>query len=144
MILMDPSDLLSEIPPDAFNGQKLSETDLRHFISASLNEGKKPMIVFGANWCPDALFLSAVMELPSIKGFLDNHCSLCKIDVGRYDLNMELMPVVGIPSQQGIPRLFVMDSEGVALNLSTNDRWRSARDMTPQTIFNDLQGLLVP
>ena len=101
MILIDPSDLLPEIPPDAFDGQKLSETDLRHHLSKP-NEGKKPMIVFGANWCPDALFLSAVMELPSIKGFLITIA--VKIDVGRYDLNMELMPVVGIPSQQGIPR----------------------------------------
>jgi hypothetical protein len=142
MALLNQTDCLPETPPDSFNGQELSETDLHNFITDSLNKGKQPLIIFGANWCPDALFLSAVMELPSIKSFLDNHCSLCKVDVGRYDLNMELMPFIGIPSQEGIPRLFVIDNEGTTINLSSNDHWRSARNMTPQTIFDDLQALL--
>ena len=61
------------------------------------------------------------------------------IDLGEYDINMSLMEVLGIPSQEGIPRVVIFDNKGKALNLDSTDRWRTARDSKQQDIFNYFQ-----
>ena len=52
---------------------------------------------------------------------------------------------LGIPKQEGVPRVVIFDKEGKALNLDTHDRWRTARDSKQQEIFNYFQKyVLIP
>ena len=97
--------------------------------------------MFGANWCPDAQCLDAILRLPTFESYLNEHFSIMRIDVGEYDRNMSLMEPLGLPSQEGIPRVIVLDLKGEPINLETNDRWRSARQSDPQDIFEYFQNL---
>ena len=65
--------------------------------------------------------------------------SVKHIDLGEYDINMELMEIFGIPSQEGIPRVVILGVSGKPLNLDSNDRWRTARDSKQQDIFDYFQ-----
>jgi hypothetical protein len=51
------------------------------------------------------------------------------------------MEPLGLSSQEGIPRVIVLDLEGEPTNVETNDRWRSARQSDPQDIFEYFQNL---
>jgi thioredoxin 1 len=97
------------------------------------------LVIFGANWCPDAQCLEAVMGMLTVTKFLAQHYEIMRVDVGDYDQNMELYTVFDMPSEEGVPRVVILDLKGRVLNFDSNDRWRTARETDPQEIFNYFQ-----
>lgn len=141
MIKLNNNDQMPVIMPSLYDGTDVSKDTLDSFITNTLNEEKQPLFLFGANWCPDAQCLDAILRLPTFESYLNEHFSIMRIDVGEYDRNMSLMEPLGLPSQEGIPRVIVLDLKGEPINLETNDRWRSARQSDPQDIFEYFQNL---
>jgi hypothetical protein len=141
MIKLNNNDQMPVIMPSLYDGTDVSKDRLDNFITNTLNEEKQPLFLFGANWCPDAQCLDAILRLPTFESYLNEHFSIMRIDVGEYDRNMSLMEPLGLPSQEGIPRVIVLDLKGEPINLETNDRWRSARQSDPQDIFEYFQNL---
>ena len=141
MIKLNNNDQMPVIMPSLYDGTDVSKDTLDNFITNTLNEEKQPLFLFGANWCPDAQCLDAILRLPTFESYLNEHFSIMRIDVGEYDRNMSLMEPLGLPSQEGIPRVIVLDLKGEPINLETNDRWRSARQSDPQDIFEYFQNL---
>lgn len=141
MIKLNNNDQMPVIMPSLYDGTDVSKDTLDNFITNTLNEEKQSLFLFGANWCPDAQCLDAILRLPTFESYLNEHFSIMRIDVGEYDRNMSLMEPLGLPSQEGIPRVIVLDLKGEPINLETNDRWRSARQSDPQDIFEYFQNL---
>jgi len=139
MIQLTEFDQLSSNLPKPFSEQVIAEKQLNDFISKALELKKQPLVIFGANWCPDAQCLEAVMGMLTVTKFLAHHYEIIRVDVGDYDQNMELYKVFGMPSEEGVPRVIILDLKGKVLNLDSNDRWRAARETAPQEIFNYFQ-----
>ena len=142
-IMLDQNDKLEMPLPLPYNGIVYSSGDLNKFIEASINSKKQPIIIFGANWCPDCRIFSGTINIPKVKSYIDNYFEILYIDVQRYEINMSLMEVYGIPSQEGIPRVLVFDLEKELINTSTTAEWRTARDRSSQEIFDFFQKVTV-
>ena len=95
--------------PLPYNGEVLTYEEVEFFINKSIGEDKQPILVFGANWCPDCRIFSGTMDIPKIKSYINDHFAILYIDVKRYEINMQLMEEFGIPSAEGIPRVLVFD-----------------------------------
>jgi len=134
--LIPESESIIKPLPKPYERKIITEQELINFINTSTNQ---PVVIFGANWCPDCQILSAVLSLPSVKQYIDAHFSIMLVDLGRYDINMNLLEVVGIEQKDGVPRVIIFDRNRKAINLSTNDIWRTARDSSSQDIFNYFQ-----
>ena len=80
------------------------------------------------------------MGMLTVTKFLAQHYEIMRVDVCDYDQNMELYKVFGMPSEEGVPRMVILDLKGRVLNFDSNDRWRTARETDPQEIFNYFQG----
>ena len=117
----------------------IADDDLKKFINLSVEQNKQSIIIFGANWCPDARLLEAVMQLKLIKKYLDRHSNILHIDVGDYEINTELFNVFDKNIRDGIPRIFIMDRKGRNINLQDNDTMRKARELSTQDIFDYFQ-----
>ena len=139
MIQLTEVDQLPFELPKPFSGQVITARQLKDFISKALELKKQPLVIFGANWCPDAQCLEAVMGMLTVTKFLAQHYEIMRVDVGDYDQNMELYTVFDMPSEEGIPRVVILDLKGRVLNFDSNDRWRTARETDPQEIFNYFQ-----
>jgi len=142
MIRLNELDQMPTTMPYPYNRTEVSNDQLEKFISAALNQKKLPMVILGANWCPDAQYLEAVIALPSVAQFIAEHYVVMHVDLGEYDINMDLIECLGMPSQEGIPRVFILDLQGEPINLETNDKWRSARQSYPQDIFDYFQSFM--
>ena len=59
-------EILGKPFPLPYEREDLNEKDLSDFIDNTINNNKQPIIIFGANWCPDCRILSAVLELSLI------------------------------------------------------------------------------
>ena len=137
--LLNATDILKEPHPQPYECINLDVKFLKNFITNVTEERKQPIIIFGANWCPDALLLEAVLLLPSVQNFLNSKCSILNIDVGNYEINTELFKFFDPEIETGIPRVFILDISGKTLNLNLNDRMRTARQQSPHEIFNYFQ-----
>lgn len=139
MIQLTEVDQLPPELPKPFSGQVITTRQLKDFISKALELKKQPLVIFGANWCPDAQYLEVVMGMLTVTKFLAQHYEIMRVDVGDYDQNMELYSVFDMPSEEGVPRVVILDFKGRVLNFDSNDRWRTARETDPQEIFNYFQ-----
>ena len=138
-ILLDSDESLIFPHPEPYSGMLIADDDLNKFINLSVEQNKQSIIIFGANWCPDARLLEAVMQLKLIKKYLDKHSNILHIDVGDYEINTELFKVFDKNIRDGIPRIFIMDRKGRNINLQDNDTMRKARELSTQDIFDYFQ-----
>ena len=129
--------------PEPYLGLKASILEIQEFIQRTIKSNKQPIVIFGANWCPDARLLEGVIQLPTVKNFLEKNANILNIDVGNYEMNTELFSFFDKNIEEGIPRVFIMDRKGKTLNLHVNDTMRKARDLTTQDIFNYLQEFVI-
>ena len=141
-IMLNENDKLANPLPLPYDGKVYDVDDLNKFIDNSINSSKQPIIIFGANWCPDCRIFSGTMDIPKIHSYINKHFEILYIDVKRYEINMELMEEYGIPSAEGIPRVLVFDKNKNLINNSNTTEWRTARDRTSQEIFDFFQNML--
>ena len=138
-ILLDSDESLIFPHPEPYSSMLIADDDLKKFINLSVEQNKQTIIIFGANWCPDARLLEAVMQLKLIKKYLDRHSNILHIDVGDYEINTGLFNVFDKNIRDGIPRIFIMDRKGRNINLQDNDTMRKARELSTQDIFDYFQ-----
>ena len=142
-IILDINECPSLPHPEPYSGVQTSILEVQEFIQQTVKLNKQPIVVFGANWCPDARLLEGVIQLPVVKSFLERNANILNIDVGNYEMNTELFGFFDKNIQEGIPRIFIMDRKGETLNLHLNDTMRKARELSTQDIFNYLQEFVV-
>ena len=140
--LLTATDILQKPHPQPFKCQNLDIQFLQKFIVNVTQERKQPIVIFGANWCPDARLLEAVLQLPSVQNFLNPKCNILNVDVGDYEMNTELFKYFDPEIETGIPRVFILDVNGQALNMDSNDKMRTARQQSPQEIFDYFQSFV--
>ena len=142
-IILDINECPSLPHPEPYSGVRTTMLEIQEFIQKIVKLNKQPIVVFGANWCPDARLFEGVIQLPVVKSFLERNANILNIDVGNYEMNTELFSFFDKNIQEGIPRIFIMDRKGETLNLHVNDTMRKARELSIQNIFNYLQEFVV-
>ena len=138
-IIVPNEEILEKPFPLPYERVNLSEEDLRNFIDNTINNKKQPVVIFGANWCPDCRILSAVLDLKTVNEYINDNFEILYIDLGRYDINMSLMEFFDIMPQQGIPRDVILNEDKEVLNIKDTGEWTTARSRTKQEIFNYFQ-----
>ena len=138
-IVLDANDKLDLPLPLPYDGNEISIKEVNKFLSQSIAENKQPIIIFGANWCPDCRIFSGTIDIPKINEFIETYFNILYIDVKRYEINMNLIEYFDIPAEEGIPRVLVFDFNKKVINKSSTAEWRTARDRSSQDIFNFFQ-----
>ena len=138
-MMLDANDKLDLPLPLPYDGNEISIEEVNKFLSQSIAENKKPIIIFGANWCPDCRIFSGTIDIPKINEFIETYFNILYIDVKRYEINMNLIEYFDIPAEEGIPRVLVFDFNKNVINKSSTTEWRTARDRSSQDIFNFFQ-----
>ena len=140
-IMLNKDDNLIMPLPMPYDGIIYTTNDLNDFINETIKSDKQPILIFGANWCPDCRIFSGTINIPKVNTYIKRHFKILYIDVKRYEINMRLMEEYGIPSAEGIPRVLVFDKDKNLLNNSNTTEWRTARDRSSQEIFNFFQDM---
>ncbi len=94
------------------------------------------IIDLGGNWCGDCRILSATMDRPELKRFLDRHYTTVLVDVGRFDRNLQIPAHYGITERlEGVPALLIVDPKtDKLLDAGRVTALEDARNMTPQAL----------
>jgi thiol-disulfide isomerase/thioredoxin len=88
---------------------------IRAAFARARQNGKRVLIDFGGNWCPDCRILAGVMALPEVAPFLAAHFELVTVDVGRFKRNLDVAKAYGAPKIAGVPFLVIARPDGKVL-----------------------------
>ena len=69
------------------------------------------------------------MHMPDLARLIAHNFVVVKVDVGRYDKNLDLAAKYGVPISNGIPALAVLDSHGKLLYAQSHGQFANARAM---------------
>jgi thioredoxin 1 len=116
-------------PNDAID-QALKEAKADH---------KRVLLDFGADWCPDCQVLAQLFDDPHVKPFLDAHYHVVRIDVGRWDNNLDVANRYGNPIAKGIPAVVILDAESHTITSTAGGELANARTATANDILTFIQ-----
>jgi len=114
--------------------------DAKAQIRASLADAKRAnvpvLVVFGANWCPDCRVLDMSFKDGASAPLIRQHFKVVKVDVGRFDRNVDIAQAYGVPLKQGIPAVAVLSPTGKVVYTTRSGELADARSMGDQGIHD--------
>lgn len=100
-----------EIPPGPrpYDASADPQADLSAALAQARRSGKRVLVVFGANWCPDCRVLDREFHAGGKTAELvASRYEVVKVDVGDFDRNLDFAKLYGEPIKKGIPSVVVV------------------------------------
>jgi thiol-disulfide isomerase/thioredoxin len=124
-----------------YNEQADARAELNVALAEAAKAKKNVLVVFGANWCPDCRSLSQKMGTGDLAANVDKRFVVLKVDVGRFDKNVDLANQMGVPLKKGIPAVAVLKNDGTVASATGAGELADARGMGPEAVMAVLDGL---
>ena len=103
---------------------------------AEASQSKLPvLIVFGANWCPDCRALDASLKTGKNAELMARSFKVVKVDVGRFDRNLDVSAAYGDPIKKGIPAAVVLSPTNELLYSTRAGELSNARTMSETGVY---------
>ncbi len=114
--------------------------DAKAQIKAALSEAaqaKVPvLVVFGANWCGDCKVLDMSFKEGAAAPLMAKRFRVVKVDVGRFDRNLDIAQAYGVPLKSGIPSVAVLSAQGKVVYATKAGELADARKMGDKAIVD--------
>lgn len=119
--------------------------DVDAALARAAVNGKRVLLVMGANWCHDSRALAGWLETPRLAALAAQSYEVVFVDVGTPQTgagrNLDIPRRFGLAEMQGTPALLVLTPEGRAVNLDTAATWRNAASRSEAAIHAELAAL---
>ncbi|GFE93318.1 thioredoxin family protein [Acetobacter persici] len=99
--------------------------------------GRKVLIDFGANWCPDCRVLAGVLTHPAVSPWVEQTFEVVSVNVDHFNQNMDLAKKFGI-TIKAIPVALIVTPDGKVLNGDETLALGDARRMSGQAVVDKL------
>lgn len=113
--------------------------DIAAALRESQGDRKLVLIDFGANWCLDCIVLDRLFNDSTVAGYLRANFRVVRVDVGRFDRNLEISRRYDDPIHGGVPAIVVLAPAGAVVATTKDGAVESARSMSAQQILHLLQ-----
>ena len=94
------------------------------------------LVVFGANWCGDCKILDLAFKEGSSAPLIAKNFKVVKVDVGRFDRNVDIAEGYGVPLKKGIPAVAVLSAQGEVIYATRAGELADARGMGESGIYD--------
>jgi thiol:disulfide interchange protein len=128
--------------PKPYDEQADARADLNKALQQAKLQGKKVLVVFGANWCADCLALAKLMAQGSLAEHVAQRYVVSKVDVGNFNKNLELSQQMGDATKKGIPALAVLGSDGSFMRATQAGELANARALGEAQVLAVLDALV--
>jgi thiol-disulfide isomerase/thioredoxin len=99
--------------------------------------GRRVLLDFGGNWCPDCRMLAGVLDDPVVKSWTDAHFITVMIDVGRFTKNTDIAARWGV-QLHAAPTVLVVTPQGKLVNGDDVTGLADARSFSQQAVVDEL------
>jgi thioredoxin 1 len=94
------------------------------------------LVVFGANWCGDCQVLDMAFQTGASAPLIHEHFEVVKVNVGKFDRNVDIAASYGLSLQNGIPAVVVLSPQGKVVYATRAGELADARNMGDTAIFD--------
>jgi len=122
-----------------YNESADAKADVRAALAAAQSAKKPVLVIFGANWCEDCRALDASLKTPQNAELMASHFVVVKVDVGRFDRNLDISSVYGEPTKKGIPAAVVLSPGNEILYATRAGELSNARRMSDTGVHDFFQ-----
>ena len=98
-------------------------------LGKAKTDNKQLLIVFGANWCGDCKMLDGEFKKPALKALLDAHYVIVKVDVSRFNKNLDIVKPYGDVIKKGIPSIVIATPANQLVYATNGGELADARKM---------------
>lgn len=126
------------VTPDAMG-------DVDAALARAAANGKRVLLVMGANWCHDSRALAGWLETPRFAALVAERYELVFVNVGMPQTgdghNLAIAERFGLTAFPGTPALLVLTADGQLANADTAASWRNAASRSEDAILTELTAL---
>lgn len=127
--------------PGPYDEQADARADINKAVARAAQEGKQVLVVYGANWCKDCLALNRGFGQGHLGTEVDKRFVTVKVNVGRFDRNVEVANQMGVTLKKGIPTVAVLGNDGQVLGTTKGGELADARNMGEDAVLHVLGAL---
>lgn len=113
----------------AYNEAADARAEVQQAIAAAQAAKVPALLVFGANWCPDCRVLDLAFKEGTAAPLIAKDFRVVKVDVGRFNKNVDLAEQYGVTLKKGIPAVAVVGADGKPLYVTKEGELSNARSM---------------
>lgn len=128
------SALLLANPASAYDPDADPATDYAAALSSAEESGRKVLVVFGADWCPDCRAFDKLITQAPLQATIEEHFVVMHVDIGNWDRNMAFTEQFGEPVAKGIPSIAILSADKDLLYVAEGGEFASARSSTTEDL----------
>ncbi len=134
----DPKRTLPQ--PDAPNVKlyadpREAEPELKAALARAAKEGKRVMVVFGANWCYDCHVMDATFHAREFAPLVDANYVVVHINIGEDGKsNGDMAARLGVAIDKGVPSLAVLEADGKTVYAQKNGEFEATESIGPADV----------
>lgn len=121
--------------PAPYDETRDAKADVRHALSEARKTGRPVLLIFGANWCPDCRALDIAMKDGRNAELIGREFEVVKVDVGRFDRNVDVAAAYDVPLKKGIPAVAIVAPEGRVVYATRGGELADARRMSEDGLY---------
>jgi protein disulfide-isomerase len=114
--------------------------DAKAEIRATLADAQRAhvpvLVVFGANWCADCKILDTAFKSGASAPLIARNFRVVKVNVGRFDRNVDIAQAYGVPLKSGIPAVAILSEKGKVVYATREGELADARKMGDSGIYD--------
>ncbi|WP_298469551.1 thioredoxin family protein [uncultured Erythrobacter sp.] len=122
-----------------------ASADVDAALARAAENGKRVMVVMGANWCHDSRALAGWLATERFQTLIDDKYELVFVNIGMPQQddghNLQIAERFGLDELPGTPNLLVLTAQGELVNADTATTWRDTASREEDAIFSELQTL---
>ena len=92
----------------AYNEAADARLEISQALVQAARDGVPVLVVFGANWCGDCKVLDMAFKRGTSAPFIAREFKVVKVDVGRFNRNVDIAEAYGVPLKNGIPAVAIL------------------------------------
>ena len=118
-----------------YDEQADARADIRRALDAGRAAHVPVLVVFGANWCGDCRMLDDTMKHGRSAPLIARSFKVVKVDVGKFDHNVDVADAYHVPLKQGIPAVAVLSPDGGLIYATKAGELADARKMGEDGVY---------
>lgn len=118
-----------------YNESADAKADIKQAVGQAKADHRPVLVVFGANWCPDCRALDLAMKSGRNAELIGKEFRVVKVDVGRFDRNVDVADRYGVPLKKGIPAVAIVSPEGRPVYATKEGELADARRMSEDGLY---------
>ncbi len=112
-----------------------AKAQIKDALAQSATTGVPVLVVFGANWCADCKILDMAMKQGPSAPYFAREFKVVKVDVGRFNRNVDVAAAYGVPLKNGIPAVAILSPANKVLYVTKAGELADARTMGETGIY---------